>query len=601
MAKRDQEEISESNKEIDQSEDGMAIESKHQEDVTDQWKEKADEESGPKEPLGKRHRLQHWLGSHKRIWIPLLVIILLVILSVIPVSRYAIAGAFWKQGFSVLVVDTETSKPVTNAEVTLDGQKHVTDNKGKVSFKVAAGPAKLRVEKKYYQAINRDVLVPIFKQKDIPTVKIKATGRQVSMTLINKITNKPLEKATISALDTKALTDRDGKATLVLPADKQTVEAVITADGYNELKQTIAVTLDENANKFSLTPSGQVFFLSDRTGRLDVVKTDLDGGNRQIVLAGTGKEDKPNTALLASRDWKYLALLSKRDGGQEAKLFLIETATGKLTTMDEGQATFSLIGWSDHRFAYKVFRSKVSPWQGKQQALKTFDADSKKLTTLDESQGEGSGMSYVYTNFDAYILKNEIVYVEEWQSNYHYMAIESIKSRKSELHSVKPDGSSNRVVKTYSYVPEVSAGAIDLYLRVYEPQGIWIKHVDGVTEEYEKGQVKTVTNVTFDEWWTKSYPTHIISPSSNKTFWSDARDGKQTLFVGDADAENEQEIAKLTEFSSYGWYGDDYLLVSKKGSELYIMPVNGGEALKLTDYYKPLYDFRGYGYGYGGF
>ena len=32
---------------------------------------------------------------------------------------------------------------------------------------------------------------------------------------------------------------------------------------------------------------------------------------------------------------------------------------------------------------------------------------------------------------------------------------------------------------------------------------------------------------------------------------------------------------------TYGWYSDDYLLVSKGASELYIMPVTGGQPLKV--------------------
>jgi hypothetical protein len=82
--------------------------------------------------------------------------------------------------------------------------------------------------------------------------------------------------------------------------------------------------------------------------------------------------------LLASRDWKYLALLSKRDGGENAKLFLINTSNDSVATMDEGDATFLLSGWSEHRFVYRVIRNKLADWTPKKQALKSFDAENQK-------------------------------------------------------------------------------------------------------------------------------------------------------------------------------------------------------------------------------
>jgi hypothetical protein len=92
----------------------------------------------------------------------------------------------------------------------------------------------------------------------------------------------------------------------------------------------------------------------------------------------------------------------------------------------------------------------------------------------------------------------------------------------------------------------------------------------------------------------------LLSPSSNQTFWTDQRDGKNTLFVGDNDAKNQKTIASLSGYNIYGWFTDNYLLVSKNSSELYVMPVAGGTPLKITDYYKPAINYQGYGGGYGG-
>jgi hypothetical protein len=75
-----------------------------------------------------------------------------------------------------------------------------------------------------------------------------------------------------------------------------------------------------------------------------------------------------------------------------------------------------------------------------------------------------------------------------------------------------------------------------------------------------------------DEKFNKSYPTFLISPTGDNTFWYEARDGKNSLFVGDSRGDKGNEVATLSEYTPYGWYSDGYILVSKNGSELYILP-----------------------------
>jgi len=122
-------------------------------------------------------------------------------------------------------------------------------------------------------------------------------------------------------------------------------------------------------NHFTITPTGKVYFLSNLKGTLDVVKSDLDGTNRQTVVSGTGKEEPRFTSLLASRDWRYLVLKSKRDT-PEASLYLLDTQTDKLTRFDTGAGDYQLVGWYGHNFIFNVTHSSVSYWQNGRQTLK---------------------------------------------------------------------------------------------------------------------------------------------------------------------------------------------------------------------------------------
>jgi hypothetical protein len=389
----------------------------------------------------------------------------------------------------------------------------------------------------------------------------------------------------------------------VLPADLKSVDSKISLDGYNAVNGPLLVS--EQAvpqNTFQLVPQGSIYFLSKLSGRIDVVKTNLDGSGRKTVLAGTGKERNTDTILLASRDWKYLALKSTRDGGEFAKLFLIDTKDDSLKTIDEGKASFDAVGWSGHRFVYKIGREGAKNWEPKGQALKSFDADSGKLTVIDETDGEGTGPGdYAFSLFgQVYILDDELVYNKNWIAG-GYAA--RLPGKQVSLVSVKADGSARKTIKDFP-VPADTLYHYSIDLRLYEAQEVYVQATgaQGVKAsyfEYEDGVLSAKPDVT-DQQFNEEYPTYLISPSGNKTFFGEARDGKNTLFVGDAAGSDKRQIVVLSEYTAYGWYTDDYVLVSKGGSELFIMPAADVAPLKITDYHKPDVNLRGYGYGYGG-
>ncbi len=573
-------------------------ESPSEETQTPEAQAPASESSGKKHPLKK---YWEWTVTHKKISIPVAIVMILALLAAIPFTRYALAGLVIKQTLPVVVVDAETGKPVSSATVHLDGQTAETDNEGRASIKAKVGSQELQVTKNYYESFSGEVLVPISKPADY-TVKLKAIGRAVPITIVNKVSKKPVTNATIAAEGTEAQTDNDGKAVLVVPADKQEVAVTISGDGFNAVPGTVTVSTDELvANTFELTPSGKIYFLSNASGKLDVIKSNPNGSERQTVLAGTGKEDRHETVLFASRDWKNIALLSKRDGGEYAKLFLIEADGDKLTTMDEGEATFDIRGWSGDRLIYTVTREKVKTWEPKRQAIKSYHVPSKKITLLAETNAVGYDNSHAYEDFNSVnVLDQKVIYAITWyDSRYSSYYPSQIDGKKASVNSVLADGSEKKTVKSYDfpYLNSRTADFGEIYILIQDSE-------KGRVEEYHNGKVES-TSITRDDFYNESYPTYTVSPSGNKTLWSDYRDGKYVISVGDGNGENGKEIGRTDEYSVYGWFTDDYILLTKKGSEMYIMPADGldgglEKSSKITDYYKPNYNNQGFGYGYGG-
>lgn len=543
----------------------------------------------------KRFFAAYW--RHKKWTLIVTLLVVLGTIAAVPWTRYSILGQFLTRPYSVVLQDAKTGKPVSGAKLTIEQETATTDAKGRVTLHAKVGKHQLGIDKKYYATYSKYIFVGIKKRNTPEVVQLVATGRQVPLTVVNKLTNKPIADVNLKAAGTEVKTDHDGKVTMVLPADQAKFNITVTSKGYNTLQGSVEVTEQESKqNTFALVPTGKLYFLSKQTGTIDVVKTDLDGTNRQTVLGGTGKEDDTSTQLLASRDWKYLALLSKR-GSDPAKVYLISTDTDKLTTIDGSNSGFSLIGWSDHNFAFQSTRTAAKDWEANKYAIKTFNADNGQTLTLDQTQASGDQNSYQAQTFsNIYQLGNKIVYSVQWSGFYGQLADKQNSIRYVTLTGQKKD------LKSFA-----SGDYGYFQAQPYKPDEVYFAGYSNSQSKYDFFEVEAGDDVTIktttqdpNEFFQRQYATYLTSPSGNQTFWSESRDGKNVFFVGNATGDNGKQIADIDNDTVYGWYGDNYVLVSKNGSELFIMPAAGGTPFKVADYHKPAISLRGYGGGYGG-
>lgn len=553
----------------------------------------------------KRHLLKGFLGSKKGkiIAISASVVPVVAILLTVPMTRYATLGLVVKKDVAVTVIDVITEQPISDAQVSLGGVSAQTDSKGDAQLKsVSVGEYDLKIVKKYYRDYSQGYTVPVIAGPAHVSASVQATGRQVVLSVANRIGGGSLADATIKISGTAATTDESGKINIVLPAEPKLQKGTITRSGYNT--EDIEVHIDDtDRNGYALTPSGSLFYLSKLTGKINVMKSHLDGTSSTVVLEGTGSESDSSTVLLAARDWRYVALAAKRDSDKD-KLYLIDTQTGALTTIDEGADSYQLVGWSGHNFIYTLFRKTTNDWDDKKQALKSFNSETGKITLVDETVGQGTNSyDYQYERIEnAYILKDELVYTKSWNRGSQYVYQPSDKNML--LLSVNPVSGSKKSIKQF---PQAIYGNIQA--RLYEPQGLYVRTNDGnsITAyfEYENGAILSVTATDDSKFFGGEYATYLISPSGKKTFWFESRDGKNTLLIGDDAGLNSKQIAALSEYIPYGWYSDDYILFSRNGSELYIASASeplsdANQPVKVTNYHKPRLNYAGYGYGYGG-
>ncbi len=550
------------------------------------------------------HQLWQKYLTHKRWTIPASVVLVMGLVVLIPWTRYHTAGLVLKKDAIIVIKDSVSNTPVSGATVSDGSSSSETDGNGKAILRsLSVGHHTLTVSKKYYKDGKTDLLVPVLKAKNTPNLSIVATGRQVKIKVTDFVNGGGLSNVDIEVAGTDAKTDKNGEALVVVPAGVATQTTNLSFNGYNSLKTTIKVSDNSVAqNNLKLVASGKVYFLSKLSGTIDIVKTNLDGSGRQTVLPGTGKEDDTDTILLASRDWGYLTLLSTRDG-DKAKLFVMNTNDDKLLTMDEGDATFTPVGWYNHYFIYTVGRNGYNAWQPNAFSIKSYNADTGQLATLANTNASGS------SNYDAQyeaiwntiIMGNDVVYSRTW---YKYPGYTQVSGQQNVLSAIHPDGTNSRQLKSVD-----SSTSYISNLRLNKPSELDFSVYDSGSSNStyyvldKQGNVNQSSDLTDKSFYNEA-TTYLASPSGQQTFWQEERDGKNTLFIGDQDGGNPKQIASLSDYDTYGWYTDNYLLVSKNGSELYIMSKNGLsdelKALKISDYHKPDRSFYGYGGGYGG-
>lgn len=523
-------------------------------------------------------RLIRWVKQHPKRSAVISTLLLFSAILVIPSLRYGISGLFIRRDIRINIVDAQTGEPVSKASVSMRGKTTLSDANGQIILQHnKPGEPSVTVEKQYYQKSTTHVKIGLLSRTYEETIKLSATGRAVPIRVTNRITGKGISGVSIVAGGTEGTTDDNGEVTMVFDPTVSTVEAEIKADDYNTTRANLTVPGDIAANTIVLTPTGRVYVLSKQSGNLDVVKVNLDGSDRQVVVKATGREEVANTELYQTSDWQFIILKARRDGAQAA-LYLIDTSTDKLTELDTAAVDFTIVGWHDHQFAYSTYDRSRQPWKPGQQELKVFDADSGKRTTIMSSMAQGDS----YTNYatqslaGVFIVDSKLVYATQWSGT--AMAISKLSSLIQEV-SLPSLVSRELRRETGASLIMVQPTPIAVNIQIITDQARSYQYLNGSITEL---------NVTTEQ---LLQTTALYIPNqAGQYIWDEPTNGANQVLVSDAGLRNKQLLTEPGEFHAFGWFGNEYVLLSSGGSELFILPADPSlKAVpqKVVDYHRP--------------
>ncbi len=535
--------------------------------------------------------------SRKRKLIVALIIVALLVgtFMAVPFLRYGFAGLFVSKQVVLTVVDSANQKPVSDAKVSLGRYDGISDAKGRVVINsVPVGEYTVEVTKKNYKLLTGTHTVPILMPTKDTTKKIQATGRTVTFTFTNAISGQVVAGVAVDIEGSTAVSDDKGVANVVVPIKQAEQAGTAKAEAYNSAEVKVQMkTNDDQKISVKLTPTGKLYFLSKRTGTINVMSADLDGTNQAVVLQGTGKELDGETSLLPSPGWTSLMLIARRDADR-AKLYSLNT-NGQLKLVDDADVTYQPIGWVAGRFYYKTVSNSLAGWQNKSETIVSYNAESGQRQEVDSTLGSGTGYYDMVTQHIAApaIVDGKVVYVKYW--NYGTYVAE--KGRSSSIVAVTVEGNIKTVLKEVPATTDIYADATLTKPGVYV---VRLGRPDNSKEYYQYAAGKVAAAAIDDTAFYNNRVSYQMSPDGSRAFWAEVRDGKTIAFEASKDLTGGTQVS-ATDYAPYGWYTDSYVLYSKNMSELYIAPAGSSldGAHKISDYHKAA-GYQGYGWGAGG-
>ena len=495
---------------------------------------------------------------------------LIVVLMLIPVTRWGIMNTLgFRASASLKITDDKTTQPIKNAAVSLAGKSVKTDDNGIAKFDhLKLGPTQLKVKKTAYTELSQSIRVGLG-SNILSDRSLSAVGARLKFNVSDWLSKMPVKKAEATIGDSSAFANDEGLIEIPVDPTDAILDVSISAEHYKASK--LSTTLAETATKdVSLVTDYPNYFLSNRDGKFDLYRVDVDGLNEKQVLAGTGRESGSDMQLSMSPSHQYAALVSKRDNDKNTDGYLKDSLNIFDTKTDSARKITSsediyLVAWDANHLVYVKVAAGASAANKQRQRLMSYD-----LTTNQERELASSNY---FVN--AVAIKDYI----------YYMPSDAYAGSQRGIYRSRTDGSDKLAI----YTDETWAVyRNDWDTLIFQTPKNWYRYVvNKSTPEKLDAAPSNTRNVVFAD-----------NSDHTKTVWLDERDGKGTLLIRSTSDKKDAILRQQSGLKSVvGWMGDKYVIyrvATPAETADYIISTDGGNPAKIKDVFnvdgiKPAY------------
>lgn len=500
-----------------------------------------------------------WWANKLARWLTIFVIVAAIgTACVVPKSRYFLLNmAGVRSSLTLTALDDTTQLPLKNVTVSLGSYQAKTNSKGTATLHgLKLGNYQLTVQRLAFAPVHQAVTVG-WGSNQLGNFSLHATGVQYIVMATDYVSGKGIAGIEASDGDATAVSDAAGKITLtvsVAPADGLAV--TVAGNGYRSAQVTIPATAT-TPTAITLVPSAREVYVSKQSGTYGVYATDIDGQNKKLLLAGTGRETA-NLQLATSLDGQRAALVSTRDDIRDADgyllstLTLINTADGSSITLEHAEQV-QLIDWIGSKVIYETVVAGASAANPQRQRIYSYDYKTNAHVQL-----AGANQFNLATTVSGAV---------------YYAVSGTDPSASPGLYKVNTDATGRQQL----FSREVWSAFRTDYgtLALQSPSG-WFSLVlssHAATASTAPAQYK---NRLYAE-----------NAEMSHSAWVDDRDGKGVLLAHD-DASGKDTVVVSQDILTYPvrWLDDDlvaFRVASAQETADYVVRPSGGPAKKVTD------------------
>jgi Tol biopolymer transport system component len=413
--------------------------------------------------------------------------------------------------------------------------------------------------------------------------KLTSSGIRVTFKLTNYVTGKPVAGARLQLGDADVVSGADGTVVASVSAsfNNQAEVASITDTGFNDATAPIIVATNADTTAVKLVPAGKVYFLSNRSGHVDLYSANLDDSAAKVVLAGTGNEDQATGILPNVYDQSVIALVSSRaghrtNGALVEDLYIFRPDSQTLTLVDSDIDFGNYRAWLGKQLIYVKYSGNNHTF------IQSYDPTSGKNTTLVTCTGDGACPTPLYTTDDLFI---------------YSLSGAPPSSNANGIYALKSGTTTAKSISTIPAATTVRQTKNTLLLNYYDYTKSPGNYEEWQSLDLSAIKVTTLANGPSNQ----DSRTYVDSPGDKYSVSVDTRDGQTDLYLTNIDGSGEKNLTgtgKVNQFVQ--WYSDSYIVFSSS-NQLFVVGVDGGDPQKITNFYSGDVQVFAGGYNPGGY